>query len=114
MLRTQSSVCRDVAPFFHARNRQHFLWEDEFPYRSGLLYLHRRSFTARFFRLNIFCTVRARRNNVAAFSKAQDTKVDTSRHNVSLTLCARLAKDLYSGLAVKVNCKKYNYIHSAL
>ena len=36
--------------------------------------------------------LRARLNNVAAFSQAQDTKVDTFTHNVSATLCPRLAR----------------------
>jgi len=41
--------------------------------------------------------LRTRFNNVAAFSQAQDTKTNTFTHNVSATLCPRLARDLRRG-----------------
>ena len=43
---------------------------------------------------DIFC-VRAPSNNVAVFSRAQDTKEDTFSHNVSATMCPSLAKHFY-------------------
>ena len=54
--------------------------------------------------------LKAPSNTVAVFSQAQDTKVDTFRHNVSATLCPSLA-GAYCLLALEL-CIVINYMDS--
>ena len=86
MLRTQSSnAC--VTAMLPSLATHETLWRTQ-----NLCPGHMKMFLKRVG--NIFC-VRAPSNNVAVFSQAQDTKVDTFSHNVSATMCPSLAKHFH-------------------